>query len=982
MSYEGAVIYNIQGDNSQFVADLNNSKVAATAVGTAIGNIFSDIAKKITSSLSSAVKAMASTGMEYNKQMETYQAAFSTMLGDVEKAAELMETIKTKAAQTPFDTEDLAAVTQLLFNYGITAEQVTSKMEMLGDIAQGNSEKMMRVATAYGQMSSAGKVSLEDIKQMIEAGFNPLQEITESTGESMASLYDRISKGTISVDEITAAMERSTSEGGKYFQSMETQSKTFAGQLSTAKDNFSEFSGAVMDGFFEIGRSTVLPALNSELDKLTASAKNGKIKTAMDKLTTSLSNLASKGIKAISNALPSIINSISWIIDNLDILAAAAKSAIAAFAVNKVLTTIENVTKKFQTAKVQVALYNMEVKSAAQANTEFAGKLSLFELAVGVATGKITLATAAQTLWNNVIKANPIGAIITAITALVAILPTLTTWLNRGTEEFRAQKAAIEETKTEIDNFVESSKNATKELDDNIEAAETQTTTANKLVAKLVTLEKQTKKTSARQKEMQGIVAQLNKLYPNLNLQIDEQTGALNMSTEAIKDYISASEDAIKLDYYQEERTRLIQEEEENKRLLAQAQEELNALTKEYGEDMLKISEYQIPQSKVAKTYQTAKDNLEALTIAQTENAENLAYVDEQISIYSEIVSSAEEATNEYADAEERVVLGGYDMTEALEAAGASAEEAKEKFNEYADSAQNAFERIKDTTTLTVDEMIDNLNANQSRIASWTENLGILAEKGLDEGLLQALRDLGPEAAKTVENLATTTEDKLGLLNDAYRNGGKVAANALLTELGLPEVTNSGAQTIEEISAGMTEETETAENAAKVVVSSVKTVMTDAVKNGGFDEIGVAICNGVAKGIKNGSSSVTSAAKKMAQSAYTSAKNALDIHSPSKVFEKLAEYIPGGVAIGVKKGTPIAEKAVTTMADKLIEAPNFDIPVLKSNYSTINNYTSASSVPVLNISMTGSVDIDGFELGKIVLRNLDDAAAFTLRGNR
>ena len=168
MSYEGAVIYNIQGDNSQFVADLNNSKVAATAVGTAIGNIFSDIAKKITSSLSSSVKAMASTGMEYNKQMETYQAAFSTMLGDAEKAVELMETIKTKAAQTPFDTEDLAAVTQLLFNYGITAEQVISKMEMLGDIAQGNSEKMMRVATAYGQMSSAGKVSLEDIKQMID----------------------------------------------------------------------------------------------------------------------------------------------------------------------------------------------------------------------------------------------------------------------------------------------------------------------------------------------------------------------------------------------------------------------------------------------------------------------------------------------------------------------------------------------------------------------------------------------------------------------------------------------------------------------------------------------------------------------------------------------------------------------------------------------------------------------------------------------
>ena len=69
-------------------------------------------------------------------------------------------------------------------NYGQTADQAVEKMSMLGDIAQGNADKMVRVATAYGQMSSAGKVSLEDVKQMIEAGFNPLQEISQATGEA------------------------------------------------------------------------------------------------------------------------------------------------------------------------------------------------------------------------------------------------------------------------------------------------------------------------------------------------------------------------------------------------------------------------------------------------------------------------------------------------------------------------------------------------------------------------------------------------------------------------------------------------------------------------------------------------------------------------------------------------------------------------------------------------------------------------------
>ena len=142
-------------------------------------------------------------------------------------------------------------------------------MMMLGDISQGSAEKMSRIATAYGQMSSAGKVSLEDVKQMIEAGFNPLQEISESTGESMASLYDRISKGTISVDEITASMQRATSEGGKYFQSMEKQSQTFSGLISTLKDNAQQLLGEVVKPISDGLTESLLPAAISAIEQLT-----------------------------------------------------------------------------------------------------------------------------------------------------------------------------------------------------------------------------------------------------------------------------------------------------------------------------------------------------------------------------------------------------------------------------------------------------------------------------------------------------------------------------------------------------------------------------------------------------------------------------------------------------------------------------------------------------------------------------------------
>ncbi len=210
-----------------------------------------------------AFTALGASAVQYNAEMEQYNTSFEVMLGSEEKALALVADLKEKAAKTPFEMSDLANTTQLLLNYGLSAEDATDKMMMLGDIAQGDAKKMERVANAYGQMSSAGKVSLEDVKQMIEAGFNPLQEISESTGESMESLYDRISKGTISVDEITDSMTRATSEGGKYFQSMEKQSQTFTGRLSTLKDTIDSKLGEAFAGVSDIASEKVLPLLTS-----------------------------------------------------------------------------------------------------------------------------------------------------------------------------------------------------------------------------------------------------------------------------------------------------------------------------------------------------------------------------------------------------------------------------------------------------------------------------------------------------------------------------------------------------------------------------------------------------------------------------------------------------------------------------------------------------------------------------------------------
>lgn len=288
------------------------AKVAGAAIGA------------VATGLSAALVA----GVKYNAEIEQYQTSFEVMTGSADKAAETMDKLVDLGAKTPFETSDLANATQLLMNYGFTADGAVEKMTMLGDISQGSADKMQRIAMAYGQMSSAGKVQLEDVKQMIEAGFNPLQEISESTGESMASLYQRISDGTLSVDEITASMERSTAAGGRYFQSMEKQSKTLSGQFSTLKDNASQALGAFAQSSSDAIAGNIFPTLNDGLSQITEQLKAGNMKALgqiggqmvaglvssitqkLPMLLTTTSSLLSNMFQGLSSQLPVIMSSL------------------------------------------------------------------------------------------------------------------------------------------------------------------------------------------------------------------------------------------------------------------------------------------------------------------------------------------------------------------------------------------------------------------------------------------------------------------------------------------------------------------------------------------------------------------------------------------------------------------------------------------------------------------------------------------------
>ena len=210
------------------------------AKGQTLATAFSAIAGKIKEIGSQAV----TTGVNYNAQVEQYQVALTNMLGSQEKASETLEQIKKDAARTPFDTANLVKANEYLISTGETAENSRKTILALGDAVSavgGGSDELGRMAQNLQQIKNAGKATAADIKQFAYAGIDVYGILADYTGKSTAE----VQKMTVTYDLLTAALQNAAEEGGRYYNSMNAQSETINGKLSTLKDNATQLSGAL-----------------------------------------------------------------------------------------------------------------------------------------------------------------------------------------------------------------------------------------------------------------------------------------------------------------------------------------------------------------------------------------------------------------------------------------------------------------------------------------------------------------------------------------------------------------------------------------------------------------------------------------------------------------------------------------------------------------------------------------------------------------
>lgn len=164
-------------------------------------------------------------------EMESLQTSFKTLAGE-QVGGELFEQIKEYELRTPMIMQDLASGAQTMLAFNIPAQDVMLHLKAIGDISMGDSEKFKSLTLAFSQMSATGKLMGQDLLQMINAGFNPLQVISEQTGKSIGQLKEEMEKGAISTKMVQDAFHAAASEGGQFNGMLEAQSKTLKGAIS------------------------------------------------------------------------------------------------------------------------------------------------------------------------------------------------------------------------------------------------------------------------------------------------------------------------------------------------------------------------------------------------------------------------------------------------------------------------------------------------------------------------------------------------------------------------------------------------------------------------------------------------------------------------------------------------------------------------------------------------------------------------------
>lgn len=801
----------------------------------------------------------------------------STALSSAGVSSDYLDSIIRDLTTGLYDVSDKAAfVSGVMADWGLTQEQAEIAFEALNSELGEGVSRFDELSAMIRDSTGAAQEQANTLNNNLKGSLTILGSTVEGLG---ISFYDNIKvSATNAVKSLIGTLS------GHEFKS--------------AFDSFSKSTGKMIDGIAEISED-LLP-------------------------------LAAKGFAFFAENLREIVT-----------VTGAAYLGFKSFSIiGSVTTAVQSMSAAWGTAALQLSLYSAANGVAATQQAALNGSLTLGQIAVGVLTGQIGLATAAQGAWNIVMAANPVGLIVAGVGALTVGLAAYFALTKDST-------SATQELCDEADELVQSSQEMRDALEGSAqqrqkerEAMEAEAGAAKVLADRLYNLADKTNKTAGEKQEMLSLVDQLNQAIPGLNLAYDAENDRLSKQREEVDGLIDANLELLKAKAAQEDRIKIAEEiyQTEKKRndLMQERKKIQEELTQREAELKAAIEDtsnaYAVTDLMAAHKFNTEDLRKQVADIdAEIVNIEgDISSMNGEFDRCGEYIkNTAESAENAAenmedmgeagAEAGEKIGQSAASMAEDLGVSEEAVEKLQKRFEGYLETATDIFSKIGEASEHGIDEMIANLEANQKAMNEWADNLVLAAERGVDEGLLYKLQTAGPEAAGYVKALVDASDTEISRLNEVFRNGSETAINTYNAELSVMEGDTSiligrAVQAAQDIFRdgipGISSVTRELADAAVDSLSSLES---------SFRSIGEAAMEGLRGGIENKIDSVVSVGKLASDMIVSGVRKNLKVNSPSKrTMQEIGMPFMEGIGVGIKKALPGVEGQMESSVEEMV----------------------------------------------------------------
>lgn len=884
-------VLNDELDKTAQKGDRGSSSLKKFAVGSAVFQLAAKGAELLGEALGSAIQRFDT--------LESYPRVMKAMGHSTEDVTRSTKKLANGIEGLPTTLNEVVGTAQRLTSITGDINKSTDLTLALNNafLASGSSSTdASRGLQQFSQMLSAGKVDMQSWKTLQETMPYALQKTAESFGfagqSAQNDFYTALKDGRITFDQFSSKLVELNGGVGGFAELAKSNSKGIQTSFGNLKNAVVKGVANTIKALDDLTKAATGKTIAENFDalKVIINAAFGVIVNIIKASTPvfqTLFSILGTGVSVISFLTPAIIG----------LVAALVTMRVA----NDTITTTKNLINAWQTFKTTAtgAVQIINLMTAAQAtcgsvtkaqmvaNLANNGALTASNLLYGVLTGSISLqtaatiaATAATTAFKAALTAltGPIGLVVTGIGLVVGVCVTLWQWLTAESEETKRLKSEQEELVKSTDQLTDSVKQSAQERQKNLESVKGNTESYQKLADEIVQLSQKTNKTAADKNNLKKKIDALNASVSGLNLVYDKNTDSLSHNSDQIKARISAMEAESTWETSQ-------------KNLL-----DIEKKRAEIGEQMKLIAEQRKKWNEESNVSDSArKEKLQELNDKETELKNTQTQLQTEYEKTSQVQQAASEAMATAAEnGSNRQVISYEGMSKAQQKA---VDDMRTKYNELLETTTNMFDQIQMKSAISVDEMIANLQKNQEAVNNWATNLNTLAERGVNEGILAKLQQMGPKGGLYVQELVNASDEKLATLNEVFTQGGESAMNGLTAGM------DTGAL-------GITDK-------IKGIVQSQVSSLQEEIAAADFPGKGKNIPEGVGNGIKAGAKIASESSKNMANDIKESFTSEMDIHSPSRVFNEYGGFITTGLAEGLDKGTNQPVSSVTNLANQI-----------------------------------------------------------------